>query len=259
MTVLSQIARKRRDFIEAALGVPGPVLEIGAFDNPVFRRELGDPVKYADWFSRDELADMHRDNSRRNLDLIVEVDFVVKGSRPSRFIGDKFALICASHVIEHIPDLILWFAELDAMLGDGGRVFLAIPDKRYTFDYFRPVSRATEIIRAHSERLERPGIWQLADHFFYHQKVDQAALWRGEIPAGFLPRFSLSHAMKLAELKADTYTDCHCWTFTAESFVQLLADLRSGGLCPFTVERVTPPLPDTNEFFALLRRNSASI
>ncbi len=258
MTSLSRIGRSRRDFITSSLGSPNSILEVGAFDNPVYRRELGDPVKYVDWFSHEELAEMHGDNPRRDNNLIVDVDFVVKDRHIAHAISEKFDLICASHVIEHIPDVIFWFAELDAMLANEGRVFLAIPDRRYTFDYFRPASRATELIRAYEEKIERPAIWQLADHFYYHQKVDLAALWRQESPGSFTPRFSLSQAMDLARAKANTYTDCHCWTFTADSFGQMLADLESSGLCPFTIEKITPPLPNTNEFFALLRRASDS-
>ena len=59
--MLTKIAQSRRDFLRRHRGnFTGRILEIGAFDNPTFRRELGDAVEYLDFFSREELIEMHQ-------------------------------------------------------------------------------------------------------------------------------------------------------------------------------------------------------
>lgn len=251
---LSRIATKRRQFIEKAIGCSGSILEVGAFDNPIYRRELGDQVMYVDWFSREELIENHKENTKRRPECIVEIDFVVKHNRIAEAVGRRFELICASHVIEHIPDVLFWLNELYSMLEEGGRIFLAVPDKRYTFDYYRSVSTAGEMIRAHQERLDRPSKWQLLDHIYYHQNVDLAGIWAGVTPGHFQPRCTMAHALTIAEKKSQIYTDCHCWTFTSDSFVQLVRDLTSAGLFNFSIEEMDHPQRGTNEFYVLLRK-----
>ncbi|MEP6822795.1 MAG: methyltransferase domain-containing protein, partial [Chthoniobacterales bacterium] len=227
-------------------------LEIGAFDNPTFRRELGDDVEYLDFFSRAELIEMHRSNPRRNLAAAVEVDHVVKEANFAARLNRKFVVIAAHHVIEHVPDLIFWFKQIEGLLGEGGALFLSIPDRNYTFDYFRPASLATQMMRAHAERLARPDVWQLTEAFYYHMKVDLPSLWRGDAPRELVPRFSLAHACRLAEAKSATYTDAHCWVFTPESFRQCIVDLQSAGLVRLSIAHAEAPQFGTNEFRVLL-------
>ena len=253
--MLTKVAQSRRDFLRRhGLSSSGRILEIGAFDNPTYRRELGDNVEYLDFFSREELTKMHKNNPRRHLPGAVEVDHVVKTRAFAGSITPGFDLIVAHHVIEHVPDLIFWFGQIEGLLGASGLLFLSIPDRRYTFDFFRPVSLATQMIRAHAERLERPDVWQLTEAFYYHMKVDMAAIWRGCIPQKFVPRFSLAKARQMAAAKSATYTDAHCWVFTSQSFAQCLDDLRSAGLVFFSLAHLEEPQSGTNEFRVLLKR-----
>ena len=251
---LSSIARKRRAFAENSSFLDGRFLELGAFDNPMFRKEDGDNVKYVDWHSKAELIELSKTSPNRDISKIVDVDYIIKSNELSKAIGDKFDLVCASHVIEHIPDMCRWFEELSALLTPRGQIFLAIPDKRYTFDFFRQISRATEFVRAYQEKLVIPSMWQLADHFYYHQKVNVAEIWAGKNPAAFQPRFSLAHALDLAERKSSSYTDAHCWVFTSDTFCQLIDDLRSSGIVNLEVTNIQHPLEQTNEFMVMLRK-----
>lgn len=164
--MLTKMAQSRRDFLRRYRGnVTTRILEIGAFDNPTFHRELGDEVEYLDFFSREELIEMHRNNPRRNIAAAVVVDHVVKSSDFAMKLPAKFDVVVAHHVIEHVPDLIFWFGQIERLLAPDGVLFLSIPDRRYTFDYFRPVSLATQMMRTHFEHLERPDLWQLTEAF----------------------------------------------------------------------------------------------
>jgi SAM-dependent methyltransferase len=166
-SLLTRAATARRKMISSYLEKVKPkVLEIGAFDNATFHSELGDDVHYLDFFSADELKEMHNGNPRRRLQHTVTVDYVVKSKHFAVEIDQKFDLIVANHVIEHILDVIFWFKQLESLLTKDGTIFLSVPDRRFTFDYFRNVSSATQMIRAHEEKLEMPDYWQLLDHFY---------------------------------------------------------------------------------------------
>lgn len=252
---ISQIANMRRRYF-ASLGQPfGKILELGAFGNPVFHRELGDDVKYLDWFSRQELIEMHKGNVNRDFNRMVDIDFVVKDHHFSPYIKERFDLISASHVIEHIADLISWLNQLDELLVDGGRICLAVPDKRYTFDYFRPETEATAVVRAYEEKLTMPGKWQVAENIYYHQKVDAIGLWEGKKPNRFTPRFDLGTAIRMAEERSRSYTDTHCWVFTPSSLERLIADLNFGGYIRLHIASIEPTRKGTNEFMAVLSRS----
>jgi SAM-dependent methyltransferase len=250
---LTKKATARRAFITEQLGQHvGRVLEIGALDNPTFRRELGDSVSFVDYFSTDELRAKHANNPKRNVGRMADVDYVLKGAALTDAVGDRFDVIVANHVIEHVPDLIGWLGQLRALLTDGGSLFLSVPDRRFTFDYFRPVSVAPAIQRAHEEQLLAPSKWQRIEASYFHQRIDVAALWAGDHPT-FRARRALAEVTREveAEIAAGIYRDAHCWVFTADSFTDCLLDL--GDLCPFTISTIAPPRVNTSEFWVLLQ------
>ncbi|MGH6862257.1 MAG: class I SAM-dependent methyltransferase [Phyllobacterium sp.] len=251
---LSKIAVARRQYLARHVASFGSIAELGAFDNPVFSSDLDDDVKYIDWFSKEELIDMHKNNPRRNFARAVDVDYVIKDHLFARHISARFDTISGSHVIEHIADVISWLNQLESLLSPGGRLFLAIPDRRYTFDFYRKESTAVEMVRASVDRLQRPDTWQLFDHFYYHQKVDCQAIWSGQAPSKFSPRFDLDDALQRAERASSTYTDAHCWVFTPESFKRAMDDLFVGGFTKLSVHHVEPTMKNENEFWAIMRK-----
>ena len=251
---ISRIANLRRQYFASQRYPFGKILELGAFGNPVFLRELGDDVKYLDWFSKQELIEMHASSAKQNFERLVDIDFVVKDHNFVPYISDRFNLISASHVIEHIPDLISWLNQLDELLVDGGLVCLAIPDRRYTFDYFRPETEATAVVRAYEEKLNRPSKWQIAESFYYHQKIDINELWAGKKPQRFTPRFDLGTAIRMAEERSKVYTDTHCWVFTPSSLERLIADLNDGRFIDLHIKSIEPTRKGLNEFWAILCR-----
>lgn len=242
----------RRDFAQSLSRQPGKILEIGAFDNPVFHRDLGDDVLYTDWFSKDELLEIHKNNPGRRLDQIVEVDFPIKQHNWSQEIPERFSLICGSHVIEHIADVIFWLNQLDSLLLEGGIIFLAIPDKQFTFDYYRAPSLATEMIREHLNGLTKPSVWQVAQHFYYKTDINTADLWAENSPRPFKPRFSHDEAIRHAEFHSRQYADVHCWVFTPESFSRLMTLLHGSGFISLKLSRLVPTQYGSNEFWAIL-------
>ncbi|HYM98274.1 MAG TPA: class I SAM-dependent methyltransferase, partial [Aestuariivirgaceae bacterium] len=137
---MTKIATRRNEFFRNSFNAKNSkIIEIGAFDNPTFLKEENYDVNYLDYFSKEELIAMHKNNTKRNFDNVVEVDHVVKSSKIAETVGCNFDVVVANHVIEHIPNLVGWFRQISRLLSLDGVLLLSVPDKRYTFDYFRPV------------------------------------------------------------------------------------------------------------------------
>src|SRR5690606_22341073 len=113
-------------------------------------------IRYMDWFSREEMSARHATNSKRNVDNLVPVDYVVKTKSLASVIDKRFDLVIANHVIEHIPDVIYWLAQLEKITSPDGCLMLAVPDRRYTFDINRECTDAVELYRCNVDMLERP-------------------------------------------------------------------------------------------------------
>jgi SAM-dependent methyltransferase len=126
-------------------------LEIGPLDSPIVTREMGN-VRYVDHASTEELKVKNRGNRFVNLDRIVDVDFVWGARTLPELVGAEgpFDYVIASHVIEHVPDLVGWLNEVRAILRPQGILSLAIPDKRYCFDHYRPPTTVADALEAYA-------------------------------------------------------------------------------------------------------------
>lgn len=238
---------------------PLSVLEIGAMDAPTW---LGDPrprrLRYLDWFSGGELAAMHRGNPNRQPERQVRVDYVVKEKHFASHVSERFDLVVANHVLEHIADPITWLAEVAAVTEPGGHLCMAVPDRHYTFDYLRPESTVVELLRAHEEDLSRPDYWQYLESLYLYRPLKAPDCWPGPPPAEQLSaaRFDLATAMQRARRANEEYVDCHCFVFSEQSFEPLVSELHEAGLIPWRVAAVRGVLELGNEFMVLLQRDS---
>ncbi|NNC81494.1 MAG: methyltransferase domain-containing protein [Acidimicrobiales bacterium] len=247
-------SKARRAFI--ARTVERPIrrsLEIGALNVPTILPGECD-ARFLDWFSTDELRARHQNNPVVPPDSIVPIDHVVADRAFSEQIDDTFDLIIANHVIEHVPDLIYWFDQLARISEPDGRLLLSVPDRRYTFDYYRTEDDAVDVMRASADGLERPSRYDIAKHLYYFMPIDHREIWSGTPPPEFTPRMSFAEALDQAGSLSEKYTDVHCWVFTQESFVHMLEALGSAGLVAWRLEEVEPVQNGENEFRVLLRR-----
>jgi SAM-dependent methyltransferase len=212
-------------------------LEIGALDKPAALRSVG-RVYYADYASVAELRRNHAETPTVDKDNIVDVDFVTGGHPLSQVIPEDlcFDYVVASHVAEHVPDLISWLADLGQVVKPGGIVSLIIPNKEFTFDIKRTVSEEKDVFSSYVTQQTRPSPMQVFDHFRWY--------WRDGREV-----YSRSHALDQARRAMREYVDCHCWVFTPESFCCLAEAVAESGLVPFKLDLVTTTEPGEIDFF----------
>jgi SAM-dependent methyltransferase len=228
--------------------------EIGALCRPLVTRQDG-RVFYVDHADTATLREKYRVDPDVDLDALVDVD-VVWGERPlAEALEERVDYVVASHVVEHVPDLISWLGELASILRPGGEIRLAIPDRRFTFDYLRRETRLNDVVYAHMMRARTPLPHIVLDYVLNVVKVDGGAAWRGALQAETLERHhSLAHAMACAtQAMNGVYHDVHCWVFTPSTFADLMGDLAGQGLAVFECTQFFDTAPMTMEFFVGLR------
>lgn len=234
----------------------GRGLEIGPLASPVVPRDLGD-VYYVDHLATDDLIAKYTSDPNVDERRIVSTDFVWGSNTLTEAVGSAapFDYVVASHVLEHVPDLVGWLKEVATVLRPGGRLSLAMPDRRYTFDVRRRDTDVSEVVEAYLLHLRRPAVRATFDHFYRFVVVDPGAIWAG-LPGHNDPPPNADAAIAFASQAAttDVYLDTHCWVFSDATFVDLIATLMQMGLVDMPFVAFRPTQPGDFEFFVTLER-----
>lgn len=236
-------------------------LEIGPLYDPVVHRGEAD-IRYVDVHPGEALKAYYSAHPGVPVDEIVDPDYVLIGPDGPRRLAqacgpaDRFAWVIASHVIEHVPDLLGWLEEVAEVLDDDGRLVLAVPDRRYSFDAARPATSVGQVLLAHRHGDQTPSVRAVYDHFSKAVNTTAAEAWDGALPTSEDRIHGLDYVQEQLRLTVDegVYVDCHVWLFTPQSFVDQLAELMSMDLIEFVVEQVMPTAAGELEFYAVLRR-----
>lgn len=238
----------------------GRGLEIGPLHSTGVPADHAD-VRYLDVFDRPTLVRNYADDPGVPTELIPEVDFVLfDGTRvrsiPETVAGtEPFDWVMASHVIEHVPDVIGWLSELASVVVDGGALVLAVPDRRYCFDLHRPGTSLGQMLQAHEAGDRVPSIRAVWDYKRGHASVRASDVWKGR-PVGYENRIHPVSRVRawVEQARAGEYVDSHVWLFTPGTFLEQVIELRSLGLAEWRVESLVPTRRNELEFYAVLRR-----
>ncbi len=118
----------------ALLFIKGHGIEIGALHMPL---PLGSDatVSYVDRLSMKDLRHHYPELKRVS---IVEPNIIADGQKLTGIGNGTQDFVIANHFIEHTEDPIGTIRHFARVLRPGGILFIALPDKRYTFDQKRP-------------------------------------------------------------------------------------------------------------------------
>jgi SAM-dependent methyltransferase len=252
---------KRRNRLLRGLDIQNSVgVEIGPLCSPLVQRCAGAQVIYVDHTDTAHLRQNYKNDPHVDIDAIVEIDGLWGENTLHEAIRGRYVdYVVASHVIEHVPDLVTWLRELGAVLKPTGEVRLAVPDRRFTFDYFRRESDLPEVLTSYIERTRVPHPFSLLDYCLNAVDVDVREAWQKKrIDASSGRRHhTWEGALHLARdaFENGTYHDVHCWVFTPRSFARLMRALCRMSLLDFACESFCDTARNEIEFSVILRRS----
>ena len=213
-------------------------------------------IRYVDIANAETLRELNKYNQAIPLNEIVETDFILGEKNLPELVGDKlYDYVIASHVIEHVPDMLGWLIEIGEVLKDNGILSLAIPDKRYTFDYLRNLSTPGKLIEDYLVHRRRPGPGEVFDFAFNARKVDVIHAWEGTLDKTTLEHFiDLQGAFFLAKYSLENYKDVHINVLTPASFLDLIEIACHLELMDFTIVDFYDTAHNTVEFIVSMER-----
>lgn len=220
-------AMSRRDSILYKVDLSnGRSLEIGPLHRPLILKSESDVI-YVDHASTKELIDKYANDPNVLAEDITEIDVVVGSAGFAKSVEAfaPFSNIVASHVLEHVPDLLGWLKGAVSLLLEDSRLCLALPDRRYTFDLLRRPSTLKDIIEAHEELRTRPSLELVCDAYRNSVGITAEQVWRRELDLSLLEvGWPIGvQREKIVQYLNGQYVDVHCWVFSPLEFLQLIA------------------------------------
>lgn len=207
----------------------GDGLEIGALHCPL-RVPSGVTVQYLD---RMDLAALHRHYPELPVQKLVKVDVIDDGETLASRPDSSADFIIANHFIEHTEDPLETLASHLRVLRPGGVIYLAVPDRRRTFDARRAPTPLEHIVQDHAEGPARSRRTHQEEWARLVENVSAS-----EVPA------------RVHALEQDNYS-IHFHVWAPWEFRALLDYAREEGKLPFAIEALQG---NGHEFIAVLRR-----
>jgi len=173
----------------------GDGIEIGALHHPLPVPATA-RVRYLDRMSRDDLVRHYTELAGTDL---VPVDIVDNGETLATVTDNACDFVIANHFLEHCENPLLALQNMVRVLKRNGILYLAIPDKRFTFDVDRPLTPFSHLVddynkgpehsrRAHFEefaqyvhKIQDPEqIRKNADAFIENDRSIHFHVWSGD-------------------------------------------------------------------------------
>ncbi|MBW4561958.1 MAG: class I SAM-dependent methyltransferase [Mojavia pulchra JT2-VF2] len=207
----------------------GEGIEIGALHSPLEVPATA-KVRYVDRMSVAELRKQYPELANYQL---VEVDIIDDGETLGSIADCSLDFVIANHMIEHCQNPIGTIEQHLRVLKSGGILYMAVPDKRYTFDVSRPVTSLEHLIRDYTEGPQ----WSKLSHFEEWsrlvEKVSEEDL-----------STSVQHLISI-----DYSIHFHVWTQV--EFLEMLFYCQRTLLLPFKIELSQE---NASEFIIILRK-----
>ncbi len=217
----------------AARYLRGKGIEIGALHSPL-KVSSQAKVRYVDRMS---VADLRMQYPELQHKPLVEVDIIDDGETLKTIEDNSQDFAIANHLIEHCQDPISTLQTYVRVVKPDGIIYLAVPDKRYTFDVDRPVTPLEHLIRDYKEGPEES---KLAHFEEYVRMVDR------------VPAKTLSDRLTDLVVNLDYSIHFHVWT--PEAFTEFLHYCQQEFAGAFAIELMQS---NQSEFIAILRKTAS--
>ena len=234
---MDQAIANRQKLLNSLFDDSGVGLEIGPSYNPIVSKASGRKIDTIDYATAQQLREKYREDPNVDVSRIEEVDYVSDGGSIARTIRKVgyYDYILASHVVEHIPDLIAFFQDCETLLKNDGVLVLAAPDKRYCFDVFQTLTATGDLLQAHLEKRTRHTPGKIFDFLAYRALRGGSLTWEATSTDALKLEFTLADAKNMFQTAQSEreYRDIHTWRFTPASFRLIVRDLNEIGTIAF--------------------------
>lgn len=224
-------------------------LEIGPYDQPTLQKSECD-VRYLDYQTRAELAAAVADPKQAA--AIPETDYLVRSDVYTDSVSDRFDAVIANHVFEHVPNPIAWLRLVHGMLHDDGVLFMALPDKKYTFDKYRPDTAFSHLLHDYFADVKVASHEHLLEDAMYY---DMEFIGK---PMRMADR--LDPERLRAVMSRQPHLGLHCHVFQSETFLaKVLRPILFMQLVAFAPIGFYPASDNHGEFIVVLRKRNANV
>lgn len=212
----------------------GDGIEIGALHNPLAVPKNA-RVKFVDRIRKEKLYEHYPELRKFTL---VDIDIVDDGETLNTISDSSQDFVIANHFIEHSEDPIQTIRNMLRVLKVGGALYLAVPDRRKTFDSDRGATPLDHLMRDHFLGVET----SRRTHYEEWVALVEPHFGRSYDKTGF--------SQRVDELLHQKYSiHFHCWD--PAGFFEFLRYLQQECALPFElplfIERV-------DEFIAVMRK-----
>ncbi|MBF0098266.1 MAG: hypothetical protein HQM04_16770 [Magnetococcales bacterium] len=239
----------RRD-LSALLNTPIPILEIGPLCNPL---ATGPHVRYFDLLSSQEIHDWTKQQQISPVKIPETIHYHSKEGDLG-IVDAQFALVISSHCLEHQTDLIAHLQHVERILSDGGCYLLYVPDKRYCFDHFLPVSTLIQVVAAHLDQQHLHTAEHLLNHRLLTTHNDPVRHWQGDHGQNVLHMEHLKEMLMQWRAHKQNALDIHAWQFTPQTLTIILQQLQVLSFNHLRIARLFHTLRNSFEFFVVLQK-----
>ena len=210
----------------------GEGIEIGALHSPL-EVPIGVKVRYVDRMPVNQLKQTYPELSEYNL---VEVDVVDNGETLTSVSDASVDFVIANHMVEHCQNPVFSIENWLRVLKPHGILYMAVPDKRYTFDCDRRLTSLEHMIRDYTEG----PLWSKNSHF--------------EEWARFVDKLSENEVSGRAQYLTEIDYSIHFHVWTQAEFLELLLYCQRHLCFPVEIELLQKNSVD--EFIVVLSKTA---
>lgn len=218
----------------AAKYLKGKGIEIGALHSPLPVPTTVN-IHYVDKITIEQLRQQYPELSAYKL---VKPDIIDDGETLTSIPNASLDFVIANHVIEHCQNPIFSIENWLRVLKPGGVLYVAVPDKRYTFDCDRPITPLEHVVRDYEEG----GSWSERSHYEEWAKLVEKAA-------------DSDVTTRAENLLAINYS-IHFHVWTQIEFLELLLYCRTSLVLPLEIELFQK---NQMEFIIIIKKSTEQI
>lgn len=229
------------------------ILELGPGNHPRF---TGDNVYYYDICPPDELLKFYKKTGCQTGNIPDHIHFVSNTADMS-IINEKFDLVFSSHNIEHHVCLLSHIKHIERCLASKDYFCCAIPDKRYSFDYFRNISTIFDVLDAYHDgnRQFYHSLKNYCSHVYYMTHNDAKRHWSNDHGSIDNDKKNIQDIINGYLVNKEKIFSIHAWIFTDRSFAELFNALYELDYTSLKLIRLYPTVMNSHSFFAVFQKD----